>query len=231
MADREDWDAATRAQRHLAVAVADAELRRRHPRQHYPALRSAEPGPETDAERGELTRAVGAQPAEMGQLVTGLAAGHRAFADRLADRQSLTIPAEDPDYGDLGQAFLPWPGPGRTRSCSRPSPRSHHPADPAADDGPRRRLGSRRLTTWRRPALGSTRVSYTPAASNTSRGIRATGSPVARQGGRPPLRSRHRWHRSAPGSEPGPAIRAGPAPGWPPARAMPESLIRVVAII
>ena len=30
MADRADWDAATRAQRHLAVA-ADAELRRRHP--------------------------------------------------------------------------------------------------------------------------------------------------------------------------------------------------------
>ena len=30
MADRADWEAATRAQRHLAVA-ADAELRRRHP--------------------------------------------------------------------------------------------------------------------------------------------------------------------------------------------------------
>jgi hypothetical protein len=89
MADREDRDAATRAQRHLAVA-ADAELRRRHPRRHYPALRSAEPGPATDAERGELTRAVGAQPAEMGQLVTGLAAGHRAFADRLAEFGSRT---------------------------------------------------------------------------------------------------------------------------------------------
>ena len=39
MADRADWDAATRAQRHLAVA-ADAELRRRHPDQHFPPLRS-----------------------------------------------------------------------------------------------------------------------------------------------------------------------------------------------
>jgi hypothetical protein len=38
MADRAEWDAATRAQRHLAVA-ADAELRRRHPGQHYPPLR------------------------------------------------------------------------------------------------------------------------------------------------------------------------------------------------
>jgi hypothetical protein len=37
MADRADWDAATRAQRQLAVA-ADAELRRRHPDQHYPGV-------------------------------------------------------------------------------------------------------------------------------------------------------------------------------------------------
>ncbi|HZV09599.1 MAG TPA: hypothetical protein VFF94_07560, partial [Novosphingobium sp.] len=34
MADWADWDTATRAQRHLAVA-ADAERRRRHPGQHY----------------------------------------------------------------------------------------------------------------------------------------------------------------------------------------------------
>jgi hypothetical protein len=42
MADRADWEAATRAQRHLAVA-ADAELRRRHPQQRFTPLRSAEP--------------------------------------------------------------------------------------------------------------------------------------------------------------------------------------------
>ena len=42
MADRADWEAATRAQRHLAVA-ADAELRRRHPEQRFTPLRSAEP--------------------------------------------------------------------------------------------------------------------------------------------------------------------------------------------
>ena len=29
------------------------------------------------------------------------------------DRQSMTIPAEDPTYGDLGRAFPLWPGPGR----------------------------------------------------------------------------------------------------------------------
>jgi len=42
MADREDWDAATRDQRHLSVA-ADTELRRRYPEQPFP--RSAPPNP------------------------------------------------------------------------------------------------------------------------------------------------------------------------------------------
>jgi len=51
MADRADWDAATRQQRHLAEA-ADAELRRRHPDQQYPPLRSAEPPPATQTQRG-----------------------------------------------------------------------------------------------------------------------------------------------------------------------------------
>jgi hypothetical protein len=44
MADRADWDQATRARRQLAVA-ADAEIRRRHPGQHFTPLRSAESEP------------------------------------------------------------------------------------------------------------------------------------------------------------------------------------------
>ena len=63
MADRADWDTATRTQRHLAVA-ADAELRRRHPGQHYPPLRSAEPQPATGAQRDELTLTVGEQTSQ-----------------------------------------------------------------------------------------------------------------------------------------------------------------------
>ena len=43
----------------------------------------------------------------MGQWIKDLAAAHRTFAERLANLQSLTIPARDPDYGDLGQAFAP----------------------------------------------------------------------------------------------------------------------------
>ncbi len=121
MADRADWEQATRAQRHLAVA-ADAELRRRHPSQTFPSLRSAEPVPGTQAQRDELALTPGESPAEMGQWIKDLAAGHRAFADKLADRQSIAIPSHDPDYGDLGQAFAAWPAPARGAILQPPKP-------------------------------------------------------------------------------------------------------------
>ena len=59
----------------------------------------------------------------MGQWIKDLAAGHRTFAERLADRQSQTIPAEDPDYGDLGQAFPAWTGSSREAILQPPKPR------------------------------------------------------------------------------------------------------------
>jgi len=96
--------------------AADAELRRRHPDQPYLPLRSAEPVVISDEQRGEV-----------GKLITDLAAAHRTFAERLADRQSLTVPSPDPGYGDLGQAFPPWPGQAGMRSCSRRSQRSGRP--------------------------------------------------------------------------------------------------------
>ena len=105
MADRADWDAATRAQRHLAVA-ADAELRRRHPEQRFTPLRSAEPPPATDAQRAELTLTAG--PRHPGWRASGSRtwppdAGRSPTSS--PSRQSLMIPSEDLDYGDLGQAF------------------------------------------------------------------------------------------------------------------------------
>jgi hypothetical protein len=121
MADRADWDAATRAQRHLAVA-ADAELRRRHPGQQFSPLRSAEPQPATQARRDELALTAGQQIPEMGQWIKDLAVDHHMFADKLAERQSLTVPSEDPGYGDLGQAFPPWPGPASDAILQRPKP-------------------------------------------------------------------------------------------------------------
>ena len=121
MADRADWDKATVQQRHLAVA-ADAELRRRHPAQQFAPLRSAEPEPATDAQRDDLTVNPGERPGEMPQWIKDLAAAHRAFAAALADRQSLMIPSQDPDYGDLGPAFPPWPGPGQDAILRPPKP-------------------------------------------------------------------------------------------------------------
>jgi hypothetical protein len=121
MADRADWDAATRHQRHLAVA-ADAELRRRHPARQYPPLRSAEPPAATRAQRDELTLTAGEQTPEVGQWIKDLTAQRHKFADKAADRQSLMIPAEDPDYGDLGQAFPSWPAPARAAILQPPKP-------------------------------------------------------------------------------------------------------------
>jgi len=121
MADRTAWEQATRQQRHLAVA-ADAELRRRHPGQQFPPLRSAEPEPATPAQRDELTLTTEQPAAEMGQWIKDLAAGHRTFAARLADRQSQRIPSQDPDYGDLGPAFPAWTGPGQDAILQPPKP-------------------------------------------------------------------------------------------------------------
>jgi len=134
MADRDDWELATRAQRHLAIA-ADAELRRRHLDQPLPPLRS-EPGPATDTQRAEFIPTTGEAPERVGQLITDLAAAHRMFAQRLADRQSLTIPFPDPGFGDLGQAFPPWPRASKDAILQPPKPKiqpSAHVLERAAD--------------------------------------------------------------------------------------------------
>jgi AAA domain/TrwC relaxase len=121
MADRADWDAVTRAQRHLAVA-ADTELRRRHPAQHYSPLRSAEPDPVAEREPAAHTPAPAQPPGETGQRIKDLAAAHRTFAERLADRQSLRIPSQDPALGSLGQAFPLWQGLARDAILQPPKP-------------------------------------------------------------------------------------------------------------
>lgn len=54
--------------------------------------------------------------------ITPAAAGHRTFADRLANRQSQMISSENPDHGDLGPAFPTWTGPGREPILRPPRP-------------------------------------------------------------------------------------------------------------
>ncbi len=121
IADRQQWETATRQQRQLAVA-ADGELRRRHPGQQFPPLRSAEPEPASEEQRTELTLTPGEEIPQLGQWIADLAAQHHAFAGKLAERQSLRIPAEDPDYEDLGPAFPAWAGPDRDAILQPPKP-------------------------------------------------------------------------------------------------------------
>ena len=59
---------------------------------------------------------------EAGQWIKDLAAGRRTFVGKLADRQSLMLPSEDPDYGDLGQAFPSWTGEGKDAILQPPKP-------------------------------------------------------------------------------------------------------------
>jgi hypothetical protein len=65
-------------------------------------------------------------PGEIGQWIKDLAAAHRTVAEKFADRQSLATPAEDPHYGDLGQAFPPWPRPATDAALQSPKPEIRH---------------------------------------------------------------------------------------------------------
>ena len=121
MADRAHWEQTTRQQRQLAVA-ADAELRRRHPHQRFDPLRSAEPKPATQARRDELTMNAGEETKEIGQWIRDLAAEHQVFADKLAERERMTIPSGDPDHANLGQAFPATPGRGKEAILQPPKP-------------------------------------------------------------------------------------------------------------
>jgi len=75
-----------------------------------------------EPERADLSLTAGQAVPEASQWIKDLAAGRRTFADRLAERQSLTVPSEDPDYGDLGRAFPPWRGVGKDAILQPPKP-------------------------------------------------------------------------------------------------------------
>jgi hypothetical protein len=121
MDDRAAWERATRQQRQLAVA-ADTELRRRHPGQPWPPLRSAEPEPATASPDDSPALTPEDDLAQTAEWISDLAARHREFADTLAQRQSLMTPAEDPDHEDAGPAFPAWTAPARDAILQPPKP-------------------------------------------------------------------------------------------------------------
>jgi hypothetical protein len=140
MEDRRTWEAATEPQRRLAVA-ADAELRRRNPEMRIEALRSAEPDEVTDEQRAGLDVLPEKQneyqpPAWMREL----AEARNAFSEKIAERQSVREPHEDPDYEDIGQAFPSWQHSDRDAVLQPPKapiPPSERLAEREADAGER----------------------------------------------------------------------------------------------
>jgi hypothetical protein len=122
MDDRRVWDAATEPQRRLAIA-ADAELRRRNPEMRIEPLHSAEPEQVTGQQRAELD----GLPEEQHEYqpppwMRKLAEARKAFGEKLAERQSLMEPHEDPDHADIGHAFPAWEPTDREAVLQPPKP-------------------------------------------------------------------------------------------------------------
>jgi hypothetical protein len=117
MDDRHEWEQATQHSRRLAIA-ADAELRRRHPRQRIEPLRSAERETASEEQREELLITPGQDISEMTGWITDLAAQRQAFREKIEERQ-LTIPSEDRESERLGHA-LPSPIPPERDAILRP---------------------------------------------------------------------------------------------------------------
>ncbi len=122
MGDRRAWEAATEPQRRLAVA-ADAELRRRYPEMRIEPLRSAEPGEVTDEQRAELDVLPEAQQEyQPPAWVRELSEARKAFSEKIAERQSVLEPHEDPDHADIGPAFPSWQPQDRDAVLQPPKP-------------------------------------------------------------------------------------------------------------
>jgi hypothetical protein len=73
-------------------------------------------------QRADLALTPDQSPGEIDQWIKDLAAGHRTFAGKLADRQSQALPSDDPDYADIGPAFPAWTGPRRQPILQPPMP-------------------------------------------------------------------------------------------------------------
>jgi conjugative relaxase-like TrwC/TraI family protein len=111
-ADRQDWEHATAASRHLAIA-ADTELRRRHPDQNIQSLRSAEPAPATDTGRdGKLPGTA--------TWIRDLAAQHQAFRETL--NQHLMTPRDNPHWAASSATLPSWWAPHHDAILQPPKP-------------------------------------------------------------------------------------------------------------
>jgi hypothetical protein len=120
LADRKEWERVTAGSRRLAVA-ADSELRRRHPDHKIQPLRSTEPATASDIEPEQLHPALDEKTGEIAAM-RDLAAQRQAFRAKLEERLGLKVPSDDPDWGDLGEAFPAQGAPGRDAILQPPKP-------------------------------------------------------------------------------------------------------------
>jgi hypothetical protein len=120
-ADRTAWEEATRQQRQLAVA-ADAELRRRHPGQPHPPLRSAETQPDTRDQHDESVLNAHDHIEQTKDLIAELTVQRREFARQFSERTRLMLRSADRDDGDLGAPFEAWTGQARDAILQPPKP-------------------------------------------------------------------------------------------------------------
>jgi hypothetical protein len=107
MADRNEWEHVTARTRRLASA-ADAELRRRYPRQKIDPLRSTEPAPLSDTTIEQPDPAQCGKPTESFPRIRDLAIQHQAFRTEIDERLRSMEPGEDPAWGNPGNAFHGW---------------------------------------------------------------------------------------------------------------------------
>jgi hypothetical protein len=102
--------------------AADAELRRRHPGQPFPPLRSAEPQPAAGADRASLGLVPGEPVPEIDGWIKDLAAGRSPFASLLASRQATMQPEPGRDDAQAGPAFASWAALGEDALLQPPKP-------------------------------------------------------------------------------------------------------------
>jgi hypothetical protein len=119
MAGRQEWEQATAGSRRLAIA-ADTELRRRHPHGKIEPLRSAEPDPDSGAERqhpGLTPQHRSSETARTGDLTVQ----RQAFRAAMNEHRQL-FPGEDVTQANPGEASPASRAPWRDAILQPPKP-------------------------------------------------------------------------------------------------------------
>jgi hypothetical protein len=120
MVDREEWNHATASARRLAIA-ADAELRRRHPRQRIEPLRSREPAPAGATDHEQPDPAPDGKRTETA-WIRDLATQRETFRAEIDERPGLMAPGQDSIQGNLGTTLPAWRASGRDPILQPPKP-------------------------------------------------------------------------------------------------------------